>query len=94
MKFGFDLPSSFGDDLGKWCTTDGQRTPKHGYSISSLCEPDGSGELKRQQFSSLTGKILRKTQNITEIYIKRQEDQWSCKLGPVNAHLTSRPAIS
>ena len=26
-------------------TTDG-RTPEHGYTISSPCEPDGSGELK------------------------------------------------
>ena len=28
-------------------TTDG-RTTKHGYTISSPCEPDGSGELKSQ----------------------------------------------
>ena len=24
----------------------GQMTPEHGYTISSPCEPDGSGELK------------------------------------------------
>ena len=28
-------------------TTDG-RTTEHGYTISSPCEPDGSGELKRE----------------------------------------------
>ena len=28
-------------------TTDG-RTPEHGYTISSPCEPKGSGELKMQ----------------------------------------------
>ena len=28
-------------------TTDG-RTPEHGYTISSPCEPDGSGELKNE----------------------------------------------
>ena len=26
---------------------DGRRTPEHGYNISSPCEPDGSGVLKR-----------------------------------------------
>ena len=26
--------------------TDGRRTPDHGYTISSPCEPKGSGELK------------------------------------------------
>ena len=33
-------------------TTDGRRTDgrttEHGYTISSPCEPDGSGELKKQ----------------------------------------------
>ena len=32
-------------------TTDG-RTPDHGHPISSPCEPDGSGELKRGIVSS------------------------------------------
>ena len=35
-------------------TTDGQwtdgRTTEHGYTISSPCEPDGSGELKKLSF--------------------------------------------
>ena len=44
MKFGFDWPSGFGD-LSKWCR-DG-RTSEHVYTISSPCEPDGSGELKK-----------------------------------------------
>ena len=29
-------------------TTDDGRTPDHGHPISSPCEPDGSGELKRR----------------------------------------------
>ena len=28
--------------------TDDGRTPEHGYTISSPCEPNGSGELKKQ----------------------------------------------
>ena len=57
VKFGFDWPSGFrGEDLRKWWTTDDGRTTdgrtddgrttEHGYTISSPCEPDGSGELK------------------------------------------------
>ena len=33
--------------------TDG-RTTEHGYTISSPCEPDGSGELKRDNFTVKT----------------------------------------
>ena len=29
-------------------TTDDGRTPEHGYTISSPCEPNGSGELKME----------------------------------------------
>ena len=29
-----------------WTDDDGRRTPDHGYTISSPCEPEGSGELK------------------------------------------------
>ena len=28
---------------------DGRRTPDHGYTISSPCEPEGSGELKKME---------------------------------------------
>ena len=28
--------------------TDAKRTPEHGYTISSPCEPEGSGELKKR----------------------------------------------
>ena len=31
--------------------TDDGRTTEHGYTISSLCEPDGSGELKTLFFT-------------------------------------------
>ena len=30
--------------------TDDGRTTEHGYTISSPCEPDGSGELKKKGF--------------------------------------------
>ena len=57
VKFGFDWPSCFREvaklfqrrrslkmvDDGR---TDDGRTTEHGYTISSPCEPDGSGELK------------------------------------------------
>ena len=35
------------DDGRRWTPTDadGRRTPDHGYTISSPCEPEGSGEL-------------------------------------------------
>ena len=36
-------------------TTDG-RTPDHGHPISSPCEPDGSGELKRNEAASVRDK--------------------------------------
>ena len=36
-------------------TTDG-RTTEHGYTISSTCEPEGSGELKRSKMSNITIK--------------------------------------
>ena len=50
MKFGFNWPSGFrGGVLTLW-TKDGgrrrRRTPEHGFTISSSCEPEGSGELK------------------------------------------------
>ena len=41
----------------RW-TTDEGRTPEHGYTISSPCEPKGSGELKNITF--VEGKVLNK----------------------------------
>ena len=41
--------------IGPWVSEEkmfehcGRRTPDHGYPISSPCEPEGSGELKRQK---------------------------------------------
>ena len=52
MKFGFDWPSRFGEDVWNcWPRRPRRRprqrrTPEHGYTISSPCEPNGSGELK------------------------------------------------
>ena len=43
IKFGIDQPSGFGEDFWALWTTDGRRL--NGYTISSPCEPNGSGEL-------------------------------------------------
>ena len=42
----------------KFELTDDRRTPEHGYTISSPCEPDGSGELKNTTF--VEGNVLCK----------------------------------
>ena len=39
MKFGFDWPTV----LEKKMFENGGQTTEHGYTISSPCEPDGSG---------------------------------------------------
>ena len=46
MKFGFDWPSGFGGEDVWNCWPQRRRTPEHGYTISSPCEPDASGEQK------------------------------------------------
>ena len=39
--------------------TDDGRTPDHGHPISSPCEPNGSGELKKALISfAVTGKLV------------------------------------
>ena len=45
IKYGFDLPSGFGEVFFEHCErrTDGRRLD--GYTRSSPCEPNGSGEL-------------------------------------------------
>ena len=40
-------------------TTDG-RTTEHGYTVSSPCEPDGSGELKRCAVTGSQGLCIFK----------------------------------
>ena len=42
MKFNYDWSSGVIEEH----VDGGRRTPKHGYTISSPCEPEGSGELK------------------------------------------------
>ena len=42
MKFGFDWPRGFRADFLTLCTM-----TEHGYTISSPCESDGSGELNK-----------------------------------------------
>ena len=55
--FGFDWPSGYsGEDLCKM--VDDGRTPADGYTISTPCEPQGSGELKGTSiFPIMVGKI-------------------------------------
>ena len=59
MKFGFDRPSDFREEVRKWwtdgrSTTDG-RTPVRGYT----CEPNGSGELKRCKYNILSERKIQ-----------------------------------
>ena len=42
MKFSFDSPEEMFEHSG--------RTREHGYTLSSPCRPDGSGELKLLRF--------------------------------------------
>ena len=49
--------------------TDDGRTPEHGYTISSPCEPEGSGELKTYEREGIP-KLLVYKENSTEILIK------------------------
>ena len=53
-------------------TTDG-RTPDHGHPISSPCEPDGSGELKRQIEHTLW--VFIKIMNLNNLFINPQYNQ-------------------
>ena len=41
--------------------TDDGRTPEHGYSISSPCEPEGSGELKINVVSAEHSPVVCKS---------------------------------
>ena len=43
IKFGFDWPSGLGEDVLK--IVDRRTEGRQGYTISSPCEPNGSGEL-------------------------------------------------
>ena len=86
IKFGFDRPSRFREEdvwaLWTTTTTDGRMTD-HWYTISSPCEPNGSGELTKPE---------------DQWYCKRSPDIWAyCKynqrtIGPVNAHLIFWPS--
>ena len=39
-------------------TDDDGRTPEHGYTISSPCEPNGSGELKNEPCHKKTNVLV------------------------------------
>ena len=53
-KFRENRPAGSGEDFcGR--RTDGRRTPDHGYTISSPCEPNGSGELISLLFPGFKG---------------------------------------
>ena len=57
IKFGFGWPSGFREEDLE--IVDGRRTPNHGHPISSLCEPNGSGELKNQRTNGPVNTHLR-----------------------------------
>ena len=40
--------------------TDDGRTPEHGYTISSPCEPKGSGEIKSEYTLNYLSPVIRK----------------------------------
>ena len=49
---------------------DDGRTPDHGHPISSPCEPDGSGELKRghnSDMKKITGQLFSHEESVNEI---------------------------
>ena len=53
MKFKFDKANRFQRRCLKLLTTTTTTTTEHGYTISSPCEPDGSGELKTASYDNL-----------------------------------------
>ena len=90
--FGFDWPSSFREDL----------TKDHGYTISSPCQPYGSGELK---INMVQNHLWRFIKNVSLDSVLCQSDHFNCLRlrfelplpqgmykrtnGPENAHLRS-----
>ena len=49
------------EKCGRTTEADGRRTPDHGYTISSPCEPEGSGELISILYNELYGKHAKAT---------------------------------
>ena len=49
MKFGLGVAEK---KMFEMCERRRRRAAEHGYAISSPCEPNGSGELKRLLFST------------------------------------------
>ena len=65
--------------------TDDGRTTEHGYTISSPCEPDGSGELKRL-LGKFAGVLPYGSPSIAELlamicWMKSQSPRYSQELG-------------
>ena len=61
IQFGFDWPSGFGEGRslengGRRTKTDGRRLD--GYTISSPCEPIGSGELKTNKIGQGQPRVI------------------------------------
>ena len=44
--------------------TDDGRTTEHGYTISSPCEPDGSGELKIDEWNTKVSNVDSVIENV------------------------------
>ena len=48
MKFGFDWPSNYGEDLRKWWTDDGRWQIPIYYKLAFCIEPTTHGYLERE----------------------------------------------
>ena len=46
--------------------TDGRRTPDHGHPISSPCEPNGSGELKKPRDITINSQTYFVSSTVTK----------------------------
>ena len=64
IQFGFDLQLVSKEKMSEHCLRQRRRqqrrrTPKQGYTISSPCEPDGSGEVKTKDTELSVRTLLR-----------------------------------
>ena len=64
MTFVFDWHNSFRGEFehfGQQRQRQLRRTPEHGYTISSPCEPNGSGELKPERTETRKTDCMRRS---------------------------------
>ena len=56
--------------------TDDVRTPDHGHPISSPCEPNGSGELKRDYDPSSDSEPQNKKARVNRLKLVQKDNSW------------------